>query len=254
MKPLFAAAALVTVSLFATAASANDRALDECWAGSDNRIALGDCLRALKSSVDGELQNSYDQALDAEAEIDEIVGQRQASRALSRAQKAFELYRDLDCHLQELQAGAGTGSGDFFLGCWIDMTRARIARLQQLLPDADEITSPLGSWSAESLDGGPIMPGTRLSLVIESENKLGGDGGCNRFFGTLTLDPPNASAGSIEIGPLGATRKACGDMIDDQEARFLHALEDATEFQIKGGALSLSDSDGNILVRFSQMP
>lgn len=255
MKPVYAIAATIGFISFASAAFAQENALDECWARSDNRIELGECLRSLKSSVDDDLMRHYEQASDAQAEIDAIVGQLQASRALLRAQKAFELYRDLNCHLDELQAGAGTGSGDFFLGCWVDMTRERIAKLARLLPERDEIlsVSVLGDWSAETLGGGKVMPGTRLTLIVESEDMVGGDGGCNRFFGPLELDPASGAEGSIEIGPLGATRKACGDMIDEQEMRFLGALDDAERFTIAGDSLSLRDGEGNVLVRFSQI-
>lgn len=253
MKPVYAIVATIGFISLASAAFAQESALDECWARSDNRTELGECLRALKSNVDDELIRNYDKALDAQTEIDDIVGQLQASRTLQRAQKAFELYRDLNCHLDELQAGAGTGSGDFFLGCWIDMTRERIVKLTRLLPERDETLSVVGDWSVETLDGGKVMPGTRLTLVIESEEMVGGDGGCNRFFGPIELDPSSGPEGSIEIGPLGATRKACGDMIDEQEMRFLGALGDAEQFAIEGGRLSLRDGEGNDLVRFSQI-
>ncbi len=253
MKPAFAIATTIAVITLSTSAFADTAALDECWAESDNRIELGDCLRELKSDVDESLARSYDTALQAQADIDDIVGQLQASRALLRAQKAFELYRDLNCHLDELQAGAGTGSGDFFLGCWIDMTRERIAKLERLLPEQDETLSVFGDWFVDSLNGGKVMPGTRLTLVIESEDRVGGDGGCNRFFGPMELDPINGPEGSIEIGPLGATRKACGDMIDEQEMRFLGALDSAEQFAISGDQLLLSDEEGNLLVRFSQV-
>lgn len=253
MRTVYAIAATIGFISLTPAAFAQESVLDECWSQSDNRIELGACLRNLKSAEDDELGKNYDRALEAQAEIDGIVGQLQASRALQRAQKAFELYRDLNCHLDELQAGAGTGSGDFFLGCWIDMTRARIAKLERLLPASDETLSIVANWSVESLDGGKVMPGTHLTLTIESEEMVGGDGGCNRFFGPLELDPASGPDGSIEIGPLGATRKACGDMIDEQEVRFLGALDNAEQYTIKGGELFLIDSEGRDLVRLSEI-
>ncbi len=253
MRTVYAIAAAIGFISLTPAAFAQESALDECWSQSDNRIELGACLRNLKSAEDDELGKNYDRALEAQAEIDDIVGQLQASRALQRAQKAFELYRDLSCHVDELQAGAGTGSGDFFLGCWIDMTRARIAKLARLLPESDETLSIMATWSVEALDGGKVVPGTRLTLAVESEDMVGGDGGCNRFFGPLELDPASGPEGSIEIGPLGATRKACGDMIDEQEVRFLGALDNAKQYMIEGGELFLIDAEGRDLVRFSQI-
>ena len=253
MKPIFAIAGAIAVITLSTSAATAEPALEECWARSDNRIELGDCLRALKSDVDAKLAKSYDTALEAQAEIDDIVGQLQASRALQRAQKAFELYRDLNCHLDELQAGAGTGSGDFFLGCWIDMTRERTAKLARLLPESIESLGVVGDWIVETLNGGEVMPGTRLTLRIESQDMLSGDGGCNRFFGPLKLDPAGGPDGGIEIGPLGATRRACGAMIDEQEMRLLAALDTAQRFSLEEERFVLSGPDGQLLVSLARI-
>ena len=262
MTPTFANAAAIALIFLAPAAlaqeplrePAQESALDECWSRSDNRIEMGECLRALQSDADEALAESFARALEAQVEVDGIVGQRQASRTLQRAQTAFELYRDLNCHLRELQAGSGTGAGDFFLGCWIDMTRERTAELEELAPERDQTLSVLGTWSVESLEGGKVMPGTELTLVVENEDSVAGDGGCNRFFGPLELEPMTGPEGRIEIGPLGATRKACGDMIDEQEMRFLGALGDAERFALTGDKLSLSDSTGEILLRLTLSP
>ena len=58
-------------------------------------------------------------------------------------------------------------------------------------------------------------------------------GGCNNFFGLVKID-----GDTIEFGPIGATRKACGDAIDDQEFRFFQALEKARSFEIDRGCYS----------------
>ncbi|WP_282609800.1 META domain-containing protein [Pelagibius sp. Alg239-R121] len=252
MRPPLTLAAAFWFALSATPAAAEDNALDDCWAQSDNRIELGHCLRGLKNSVDDELLETYVQALNAQAAIDDFVGQRRASRTIERAQKAFELYRDLDCHLQELQAGSGSGAGDFYQACWIDMTRERIANLQSLLPETNEGATPLGDWRVEQLEGGKVMERPPLNLMIESGEKISGHGGCNRFFGPLKLKPSGNNQGEIEIGPLGSTRKACGDMIDDQELRFLEALAQADHYSIEGGSLVLSGLDGRVVLRLSQ--
>lgn len=227
-------------------------ALEDCWARSDSRIELGDCLRTLKETLDDEMAELYVRARNAQAEVDDFVGQRQASRTIERAQKAFELYRDLECHLRELQAGSGTGSGDFYLGCWIDLTRARIERLESLLPEEAGAVSPLGSWSVAAVMGKEPLPDVPLSVTFEDDTKISGDGGCNRFFGPVRFDSADSAEGGIEIGPLGATRKACGQMIDEQEAFFLAALAQARRFTLEGESLMLLSSDGMMLARLSR--
>ena len=253
MRPILTLAATVTLLLAATPSSAQADALEECWENSASRVELGDCLRTLKDTVDDELSETYVQARNAQAEVDGFVGQRQASRTIDRAQKAFELYRDLDCHLRELQAGSGTGSGDFHLGCWIDMTRARIERLRGLLPEEQGTASPFATWTVTAIAGAKPLKGTQLSLTFEDEAKVSGDGGCNRFFGPVKFDMPIGKEGRVEIGPLGATRKACGDMIDDQETRFLAALGRAQRFAIEGDSLMLTGPDGALIARLLRL-
>lgn len=254
MRPILLLAASVAALHFtAGTPSAKADALEDCWANSASRIELGDCLRTLKDTVDDELSETYIRARNAQSEVDDVVGQRQASRTIERAQKAFELYRDLECHLRELQAGSGTGSGDFYLGCWIDLTRARIERLEGLLPEDSAAATPLGDWSVSAVMGKSPMPGSRLSLSFDGDQQVSGDGGCNRFFGPVRFDPPGAAQGDIEIGPLGATRKACGEMVDDQEAIFLAALAQARRFTLEGENLMLMSPDGAVVARLSRM-
>lgn len=253
MRPiLMLAASLAAVQLTAATSAAKADALEDCWSNSASRIELGDCLRTLKDTLDDELMETYVRARNAQAEVDDVVGQRQATRTIERAQTAFELYRDLECHLRELQAGSGTGSGDFYLGCWIDLTRARLERLEALLPDDQAAASPLGDWSVAAVMGKKPLQGTKLSLSFESESQISGDGGCNRFFGPVKIDPPGSDEGEIEIGPLGATRKACGEMIDNQEAIFLAALGQVSRFTLEDENLMLMSADGTLIARLSR--
>ncbi len=254
MRPiLFFAVSVAAIQISAASPTAKADALEDCWATSDSRLELGDCLRTLKDTLDDELAETYIRAKNAQAEVDDVVGQRQATRTIERSQKAFELYRDLECHLRELQAGSGTGSGDFYLGCWVDLTRARLERLEALLPEALEANSPLGDWSVTSVMGKKPLQETRLSLSFESDSQISGDGGCNRFFGPVKIEPPSGDQGEIEIGPLGATRKACGEMIDNQEAIFLAALGQASRFTFEGQSLLLMSADGNLIARLSRV-
>ncbi len=77
--------------------------------------------------------------------------------------------------------------------------------------------------------------------------KVTGMGGCNNFFGSVKID-----GNAIEFGPLGATRKACGEAIDDQESRFFQALEKVRSFELDQGLLFLLDNDGAQVLRLSR--
>ncbi len=72
-------------------------------------------------------------------------------------------------------------------------------------------------------------------------------GGCNNFFGSVEID-----GRAIGFGPIGATRKACGEAIDDQEFRFFTALAKARSFEFDQGLLFLLDDEGGQLLRLSR--
>ncbi len=72
-------------------------------------------------------------------------------------------------------------------------------------------------------------------------------GGCNNFFGAVKID-----GHAIKLGPLGATRNACGDAINDQELRFFQALEKVRSFEFDQGLLFLLDSEGKQVLRLSR--
>lgn len=222
-------------------------ALDDCWAKSENRIELGECLKEFRATFDEKLTTAYQAASEAQDDLDRITGQVQAGRALERAQMAFELYRNLECHLQELQAGSGTGSGDFFQGCWIDMTEARVAALRTLAPQNPPQDLAGTGWLAEDIDGQGVLDDLQTTLSFESDEQVSGNAGCNRYFGSVSI-----SGAALSFGPLGATRMACPDAVSDQEDRFLDALTKVVGFSFADGKLLLSDRDGAALVRLSR--
>ncbi len=116
-----------------------------------------------------------------------------------------------------------------------------------------------GSGSAESLEsttwmlsdiasdtGGLVdsLPGVEVTASF-FDAEVSGDGGCNRYFGTWVED-----GSSIEIGPLGSTRRLCGPEIDDQEARYLGLLESAVTFQNDGQRLTLFDDNRDVVLAY----
>lgn len=113
---------LVAAALFAALPAWAGNALDECWKKSKDRGELGACLAERRDEGDAHLRRARSDARAAQAGLDAMTGVRQASRNLTRAGTAFTLYRELECHQQELQFGSGPGSGDAFTACWIDMT------------------------------------------------------------------------------------------------------------------------------------
>ena len=103
------------------------------------------------------------------------------------------------------------------------------------------------SWVLQEIAGRGVLETPRATLTFESVEKVGGDGGCNRFFGAVEID-----GSAIAFGPLGATRRACGPAIDGQEMSYLGALAKAAAFSLEAGGLVIVAADDTPLLRFNR--
>ena len=83
---------------------------------------------------------------------------------------------------------------------------------------------------------------------FEGEGRLAGHGGCNRFFGSYKA----SSAKWLEVGPLGATKKACAETIMKSESEFFQNLTNAASFDRLETRLTLYDDAGKILIELRQ--
>ncbi len=108
----------------------------------------------------------------------------------------------------------------------------------------------LGYWKAETLRGVPVEGDIMSLLEFEATGVVDGHGGCNKIFGPLQVE-----TGSIRIGPLSVTRKACPPKVLDQEQTFLRALNETRDFKKvpEEGALLLLDGGGMEVARFVQV-
>jgi heat shock protein HslJ len=95
-------------------------------------------------------------------------------------------------------------------------------------------------WALTTLYGQPAIEGTEVSMGI-SEDRIGGFAGCNTYFGPFAVD-----GDQLDIGPLGATTRACLDPdLNAQEFTFLDALDSATSFEfVSISELELADDRG----------
>ncbi|MCP4328407.1 MAG: META domain-containing protein [Alphaproteobacteria bacterium] len=94
------------------------------------------------------------------------------------------------------------------------------------------------SWTAEFIDGQPVLADVETFVRFEDEKRLTGNGGCNAFFGTYETDGDR-----LMIGPVGITKRACAAPINDQERRFVASLATAERFEFEDDLLLLF-SDG----------
>jgi putative lipoprotein len=103
------------------------------------------------------------------------------------------------------------------------------------------------SWLVEDIDGRGVIDNLQSTIRFDTDGRVSGMGGCNRYFGSVTID-----GGSISFGPLGATQMACPPAIMDQEDRFLRALANARRFETKNGLLYVFGDGQAPLLRFSR--
>jgi heat shock protein HslJ len=88
------------------------------------------------------------------------------------------------------------------------------------------------AWRLEDLAGTGVVDRAESTLEFPEAGRVGGQGGCNRFFGFF-----ETSGASLTIARLGATKKLCPPALMDQEARYLRALEGAERYAIEGTTL-----------------
>lgn len=85
-------------------------------------------------------------------------------------------------------------------------------------------------------DAAPMQPSAMITLEIDAAaGRASGKGGCNRYFGGMTL-----SGTQLSVSGIGATQMACPPPAMDEEAAYLSALERVTGYQIEGDVLTLT--------------
>jgi len=104
------------------------------------------------------------------------------------------------------------------------------------------------SWLAKDIGASAIADGVKSTLSFVEPGKVAGRGGCNRYFGAVTINGQ-----SMKFGKLGSTMMACPPPIMEQEQTYLQALGAAKRFEVKDGALLLFGNGPAPLIRFAQL-
>jgi heat shock protein HslJ len=106
------------------------------------------------------------------------------------------------------------------------------------------------SWQVVAYNNGQqavtsVLAGSTLTMQFGEDGVLSGNGGCNNYNGTYTVD-----GDKITIGALAATRMACSDPagVMEQETLFLTALQTAATYKIAGNQLEMRTVDGALAV------
>lgn len=114
-----------------------------------------------------------------------------------------------------------------------------------------EPTSLTGvTWVATMVNNGreavvSVLAETTITAVFDTEGRVGGSAGCNRYFAGYTVE-----GASIAIEPPASTRKMCAEEVMQQEQAYLAALPTAATFAIQGDELELRTADGALVASY----
>jgi heat shock protein HslJ len=105
------------------------------------------------------------------------------------------------------------------------------------------LAAPGVEWQLRDLDGAPAPLGNggrRATLTLSDSARVAGFAGCNRYFGSYTLD-----GAALRFSRIGMTRMACQDgmTLEQQLAR---ALEATRTYRLDGDELILLGESGPI--------
>ena len=104
-------------------------------------------------------------------------------------------------------------------------------------------------WKLIELNGNTIIltgnPKRQAHLIMKAlDNRIGGNGGCNSFFGNYEIPGNNR----ISFSKIGATKMACNNM--EIENQFFKVLEMTDNFTMRNDTLSLNKAKMAPLARF----
>jgi len=108
------------------------------------------------------------------------------------------------------------------------------------------------NWTLDSFYTGDavssVISGTTITAVFDSEGRVAGSAGCNRYFASY-----NMTGISMSIGPAGSTKMYCNNPgVMQQESTYLASLNRAATFTITGDRLSLTNANGATLLSFTK--
>jgi heat shock protein HslJ len=111
------------------------------------------------------------------------------------------------------------------------------------------LAPPVGTtWVATEVDGIVANATPPADLAFESDRRIGGSSGCNRYVAEFQGSEP-----SVRVGSVGGTLRTCEPPLMEQEHRFINALEFTTTFHVEGDTMLFKDRRGRVLICFRRM-
>jgi uncharacterized protein YecT (DUF1311 family) len=104
----------------------------ECQVVTSNQIETGQCLEDTLGAAQSVMEIALQRAQTSADSIDQVTGRPGARQSLDRAQDTWIQFREMNCAVPGAFAAGGSGSGQFIVGCQVEMTRARTVALTEL--------------------------------------------------------------------------------------------------------------------------
>ena len=126
------------------------------------------------------------------------------------------------------------------------MVQAQIGRNrpaeQRVLTGAEWRLVSLGPPGSET----DVVTGTTVTVRFGEDGRASGSTGCNTYSGTYEV-----RGDTLTFGRLASTRRACLDQnANEQERRFLAALEAANRFRLSSNRLTIISDRGRMILNF----
>jgi len=122
-----------------------------------------------------------------------------------------------------------------------------VERHAELIHEMESLTGT--SWWVEDIAGKGVVDMSHTTIEFPEDGKVGGDTGCNRYFGGVEID-----GASFKAGALAGTRKMCPPALMDQESGFYQVMGKVVSWEVAAtGLLYLRDADGVDLLRASKI-
>ena len=91
-----------------------------------------------------------------------------------------------------------------------------------------------------------MVPGTTVTLRLGEDGRAGGSSGCNSYGGNYEV-----RGDTISFSRIVATRRAClPENANEQEHRFLSALESASRFRLSSNRLTIISDRARSVLNF----
>ncbi|UBF27651.1 META domain-containing protein [Kovacikia minuta CCNUW1] len=104
-------------------------------------------------------------------------------------------------------------------------------------------------WLLEDLGGAGVIDNLQTTLRFDGNNRIGGQGGCNRYFANMQVGGNDR----ISVTAIGSTKRLCSPAVMNQESRYFAALQKADRLTLDGSYLLIHVEGLEKPLKFTQL-